>query len=178
LRRLDEADDNAAFGAALGYPPCCTQSFAEGMIEPAFTRDPVLNRYEDERPISWYLNVSLVCFQLGLLAHFPCSPACEPSLGLAAELFKALYNISPSFATGLSLGLATWVLHTDWLGIAGFRCTGSGQTVSVQEVLAIDQDSDLARLLLPGVVIERGEKTIRIGEIEIPAGHARLFRFL
>jgi Protein of unknown function (DUF483) len=176
LRRYDEAGDDSSVGELLGYPACCVEAFGKG--EHNSQDDPVLQRYCDSSAISWYMNVSLLCFDSTLLSHVPCSPHCEASAKLARGFYDFLCASEAGAARRLKDVLSARVLHTKMLGIVAFIAVEEGLGLKVTEVLKADEGSTLGTLLAAGSVVSREEGGVFIDSCFLTGEQTRLFHFV
>lgn len=98
--------DHDRFGVALGYPPCCRAFFLE---RNDWRRDnswcaAALRAAKGSAGLaegSWQANGLLRHTAAGLVAHIPCSPACERTTEQAAHLYSAIQALSGSYATSM-----------------------------------------------------------------------------
>lgn len=161
LRRVDELNDVAETGALLGYPTCCIRSFE---VLPRDC-DPVLQRYVTRNRISWYMNVSLLCFDRALISHVPCGPTCEKSLDLAASAYGLLFDLSRDIAMHHAMILASHVVHTQMFGVVAFHAeVRNGERLVIRKVAA-DPLSALDTVICPGVSVRDEGNGISIGNV-------------
>jgi len=180
LRRADEATDDEATGALLGYPACCVRRFA-GLRAAAGTApsDPVLQCYRDDAPIPWQLNVSLLCYDAALILYVPCRESCPAALAQADEFFRCLLTRHPGVARRLRRELTATVVHSDECGIMAFSGTEAPDRLGIT-ITAIHRcvsDSVVGALARVGEQIVCNRRYLKIGFVEFPRAVARLFRF-
>ncbi|MDQ1639568.1 MAG: hypothetical protein QOF62_2907 [Pyrinomonadaceae bacterium] len=175
LRRCDEAGDDVAVGSLLGYPECCVKAFGERCS--TGRSDPVIVMYDDNVPIAWPMNVSLLCFGHSLLSHVPCSPGCRPSHALAERYYDFVQTTEPKGAAELRQVLSGWVLHTDLLGIGAFKAISRNGALEIETISAVDSESILGQLLSIGSFIGRQDTGVIVDGCFLTGGQVRLFEF-
>lgn len=177
LRRADEAGDYCEAGGLLGHPSCCAHALSDHRRN-VEELDPVLRNYDDQLPISWHLNVSLLCFDYYLLPYVPCTANCEPSMGLARKYHDFVSDVRPALASELKQALSTWVLHTDALGVAAFTAREKYGALEIDNIVAVDSQSVLGHLMNTGTVIGRDQHGITVDESLFAGSRIKLFHFV
>jgi hypothetical protein len=177
LRRLDEAHKERAVGELLGYPPCCIDAFANRAGTGGRPRDPVLGAYANSHPISWYMNVSLLCFDYGLLTHVPCGSECQPSLELAYIFYNFLFSQFPEYAIVLTRMLSTFVIHTQSWGVAAFTATRQQDSLEVNDLLAVYAQSVIGKFIRQRSVIREEDDSVVIDGLILSGNQAKLYHY-
>lgn len=83
----DRAADDERLGRALGYPLCCVRSVVSRGFVPTLAESLSLYGTGGFDPLLW---PALSVNDAGLIPHFPCNAACEPSKGLAMNRYTVL----------------------------------------------------------------------------------------
>jgi hypothetical protein len=180
LRRADEATDDEATGAMLGYPSCCVRRFADFRADAGTApSDPVLQCYRDDAPIPWQLNVSLLCYDAALILYVPCRESCPAALAQAGEFFRCLHSRHAGVARRLRRELAVTVVHSDECGIMAFSGSEAPDRsgVTITAIHHCVSDSVVGALARVGEQVVRNRRYLKIGFVEFPRTVARLFRF-
>jgi len=87
--------DAPRFGRAMGYPPCCVQSF---LANNRWSEVGHLHRLGSPGSAWWGLNFLPRHLGFGLIFHIPCSWRCAPSTRLAKATMEALKAMEPAYA--------------------------------------------------------------------------------
>jgi hypothetical protein len=180
LRRLDEALNDWQVGEVLGYPQCCIKAFCEPDEADEKGRDPVLIRYPDDSPISWYLNVSLLCFGFSLLTHIPCNPHCEGSMEMAQTYFTCLSAQQPAVAEKLRQMLCNRVIHTQTLGVLAFiadEYREPSSSLEVKDIVMSQSDSILNSIVKINSLITFDTQGISVDGCYFSKRQMKLFRY-
>lgn len=179
LRTADEEGDDCKLGSMLGYPPCCVRHFQElrglsrGDDDDAI--DPVLASLDDDRPIAWPVNVSLISQDRTLLSHVPCSAECKPSLDLAMRYLDVLFQTERATASELARTLVGHVIYSRYLGVVRFTAY---QKLGGLQVVSVDEgDTALHRELKRSRHVQRARVHLHVGDLTLGAGQCRLFEF-
>ncbi len=177
LRRFDETDDHEAVGRILGYPDCCINSFCEPP-NAVQTTDPVLARYADGRVIRWEVNVSLMCYDVSILSHIPCSECCATSLALARSLYEHLLTIDYARAEITKDLLSGHVIHSEVLGVAAIDSIRRDSNIfEIRGIKRSGPDSILGKILKVGTELESLPLGIRVDNRVYTRPGISLFEF-
>lgn len=176
-RALDEAGNDRAFGAAMGYPACCIEKFATRGWggEPAWAIDPVLSTYRQSCDAKWLMNVSFLHEDFAVLAHVPCSDSCTDSLRLGEDLVSLLRARTPEAAEHLETRLRGVVLHSAFLGVARLELK---KVVDGDRLSRDVREGPLAGVLRAGDEVRADAHGISVGPLILAARYGKLFRFL
>jgi hypothetical protein len=127
----DENDD-AAFGALLGYPECCRAAFERMFPVSLQHQGDLVPLVADQTPMPqpwpFFLNIAARYFNKSLISFYPCSFGCEAALSIARQAYALLKHVSPEGAADFTEQLSSSILYTEYRGIylfPGSRWTGS-----------------------------------------------------
>lgn len=100
--RSERAADVLSMGRLLGYPDCCVRAFADHPEQNDATWFARLSRMHEG---SLLPEQNWASAELRLFSHFPCGPRCEATLAHARRSLKALFEVSPGYASMLERAL-------------------------------------------------------------------------
>lgn len=82
--------NQVAIGRALGYPPCCIESFKKHWTEEGW-RDLTYHSYDDSNEKNlMYNNVLLRQLGVRAVSHLPCTISCRPSCKVGMDMFEVM----------------------------------------------------------------------------------------
>lgn len=125
LLRAEDAGDDAAVGALLGYPDCCTRAFAARW--PRACRESSgdvagdLVQQDGPGPHPYATNVLVRYLGASLVEHFPCRWSCRASLVAARRHEAALARFEPQRTRALRQELLAPVLWSPDAGVVALR---------------------------------------------------------
>jgi hypothetical protein len=168
MRRWDEHGHALRCHEAAGVPACC----AEGLSGTS-TDELLLQRYPDDHPINWAMNVSLADLDCALLSWVPCSPDCSAALGAAYRRFELLREIAPSLAMQLASVLCTTVLTARRLGVVAFQANAATAGTIVGQPLVAT--GCLGEVVRAGASIVREPGGLVVERMFLPTEWSRLY---
>ncbi len=145
--------DVESLGGLMGYPACCSATFAEQLErgDNADNERQTLLR-DAETPLPALLN------RFGpfpLVSHHACSPACAPSLAIAREALQVVRARSPEAARRVEAAQSKPVLFLDYRRMVDLEGRFEGDDFVVESldvpgarVLGVPQRAEGARLAL------------------------------
>jgi hypothetical protein len=163
LAKAFDVRDNKRFGAALGYPSCCTSFFQEhyGSAHPDLVTDtapPARGRYEPR------INNACRHFGYRLISHFPCRWDCETSLEKADKILAELERQDQALAAETMEVLNRDVFYSAELIIAVKGHDLKNRPLPLKDgnpMVAGPLDADLLQLENATLVASKNGKTTR-----------------
>ncbi|HET9769207.1 MAG TPA: hypothetical protein VFS60_20350, partial [Thermoanaerobaculia bacterium] len=170
LRRRDESGHARRCLEMAGVPDCCAEGLERGSFE-----EQLRQRYADEHPISWALNVALSGFDCSLLSWVPCRPDCPLATAAAYARFELLREAHPALAMQLAALLGSIVLMASRLGIVAYAAPGPAAGHCGEPLLACGPLASVAR---SGARIAREADGLVVDGVFLPAEWSRLYQHL
>lgn len=121
-KQAEAENDHEQLGRLLGYPSCCIKFFKSEYEQEVIKENdyiaPALRntRQETDSAVSFYNNVILRYFDMGVLSHYPCSFLCEASKELAKRNLDVVMRYSPQLAEMMVMMLKCPVVFTEYDG--------------------------------------------------------------
>lgn len=141
LKQADAKDDHILVGKLLGYPDCCITFFASSYHDEIQKENdyiiPALQQTTTSH--SFYNNVIMRYFDIGVLSHFPCSFNCEASKDLAKQNLSVLKTYAPQLAEHVTTLLKCPVVFTEQDGahvLQGWRQNNITGKIEFESVLS------------------------------------------
>jgi hypothetical protein len=158
-RLLDEAGEDDLFGALLGIPACCRESFQQRKHLAArkqFDFVPyTLENTAGAMPYDWRLNCAAQYFGLSLLSFFPCSFRCPAAAEVADKTLQMLARCDAAWADNFVRLQQSNVLYTESFGVHLFRARlCDGQISYEPEDLLSTEATNVTSLLRQGDRLE------------------------
>ncbi len=167
-RMLDEAGEDDLFGALLGIPACCRESFERCKplaAERQFDFVPyVLENTSGAMPYDWRLNYTAQYFGCSLLSFFPCSFRCTAAAAVADRTLSMLEHCDAAWARRFVAWHQTNVLYTENSGLHLFRARlCNGRIAYDPQDLQSTEATELSDLLQQGNLLEvSGKHAVQI----------------
>ena len=152
-KQAEAENDHEQLGRLLGYPSCCIKFFKSEYDQEVVKENdyiaPALRNTRQETDgagsaVSFYNNVILRYFDIGVLSHYPCSFTCSTSVELAKNNLEIVARYSPQLAEMMVTMLKCPVVFTEYDGahiLQGWRENKITGKIEFDNVLSTVQNN-------------------------------------